>query len=683
MKRLLIMLRVSALLLGTLTLTACDKTEPEDGTSAPAETPAADDPGQASAKDGTLTVTSDDAVYDASTVDEALARARELRQGGYTGPIGIRFNGGEYLLSEPVVIDETTPDLTIEAADGVRLLGGVRIEGFSWDEFNGVRCLSAAVPNEDFTDFYVNGRAASLTRYPLEGFLKAEAVEGAEDGKSVYSRGITAAEGDMQDFRNLQRVQVSFYNSWVDEHSRIESYDPETRLITMRYSSGVRVSNSLEYFLENTAETFGRPDDWYVESGKVYYVPRDDSITPESIEAYIPVAMKLFDIRGTAEAVVRGITLRGLDLRVTSGDYTPLKGDDPRASDSQAAYHADGAVSFRYAEDCVIEDCSITEYGQYGVVFEPGCRNDRMSRCTLTEGGAGGVRITGDENEGVPENTEHVTVEDSVILRIGRRWEQGCGVLIQDAGFITIQHNEIGETGYTGVSCGWCWGYYGTVTHDNLITKNHIHDIGRGHLSDMGGVYLLGPQPGTVVSYNLIHDIQTGTYGAWGLYADEGCSDVIFEKNVVYRAQSNAFEQHYGANNTVRNNIFAMTGGPLLKVSLYEDHHSVTFDTNILYADGTKLYDFDRNHLSHKTVSSMNNLIWSTSGDEVMAIDMGNDKVWSVDQVHQFFNMEEGSVVADPGFADPANGDFTLKPDSPAYELGFEPIDMSDVGPRK
>jgi hypothetical protein len=62
---------------------------------------------------------------------------------------------------------------------------------------------------------------------------------------------------------------------------------------------------------------------------------------------------------------------------------------------------------------------------------------------------------------------------------------------------------------------------------------------------------------------------------------------------------------------------------------------------------------------------------------------MGNDKVWSVDQVHQFFNMEEGSVVADPGFADPANGDFTLKPDSPAYELGFEPIDMSDVGPRK
>ena len=41
------------------------------------------------------------------------------------------------------------------------------------------------------------------------------------------------------------------------------------------------------------------------------------------------------------------------------------------------------------------------------------------------------------------------------------------------------------------------------------------------------------------------------------------------------------------------------------------------------------------------------------------------------------------SLVADPMCADPREDDFTLAPDSPAIaELGFEPIDLSDVGPR-
>ena len=40
------------------------------------------------------------------------------------------------------------------------------------------------------------------------------------------------------------------------------------------------------------------------------------------------------------------------------------------------------------------------------------------------------------------------------------------------------------------------------------------------------------------------------------------------------------------------------------------------------------------------------------------------------------------SLVADPMFADPENADFTLRPDSPAAQIGFHPIDLSQVGPR-
>ena len=37
----------------------------------------------------------------------------------------------------------------------------------------------------------------------------------------------------------------------------------------------------------------------------------------------------------------------------------------------------------------------------------------------------------------------------------------------------------------------------------------------------------------------------------------------------------------------------------------------------------------------------------------------------------------------DPLFVDPEHHDYRLQPDSPALNLGFRPIDISDVGPRR
>ena len=40
------------------------------------------------------------------------------------------------------------------------------------------------------------------------------------------------------------------------------------------------------------------------------------------------------------------------------------------------------------------------------------------------------------------------------------------------------------------------------------------------------------------------------------------------------------------------------------------------------------------------------------------------------------------TVYADPKFVDPDNDDYTLAPDSPAFDIGFEPIDTSQIGIR-
>src|SRR2546430_2770252 len=40
------------------------------------------------------------------------------------------------------------------------------------------------------------------------------------------------------------------------------------------------------------------------------------------------------------------------------------------------------------------------------------------------------------------------------------------------------------------------------------------------------------------------------------------------------------------------------------------------------------------------------------------------------------------SIIGDPLFVDPERGDFRLRPGSPTAQIGFEPWDLSSVGPR-
>ena len=46
----------------------------------------------------------------------------------------------------------------------------------------------------------------------------------------------------------------------------------------------------------------------------------------------------------------------------------------------------------------------------------------------------------------------------------------------------------------------------------------------------------------------------------------------------------------------------------------------------------------------------------------------------------QEHGLDRNSVVANPMFIDPDNGDFRVKPDSPALKLGFKNFDMDNVG---
>ncbi len=641
------------------------------------------------------------------TIQAALKYISGLRRNGVKQPISIRLVSDQISLAEPIKIGNDVYGITIEP-DGdkrVTVLGGVEITGFEWDTYNGARCLSAPLPDVckdengvcNFTDFFVNGKRASFTRYPAEGHLLPEDVENHGTAQYDSSKWFIAKEGDFRNFRNMERIQISFCHLWIDEHTPIESYDPETRKVTFAYRSRFTIAGdenvpaALRYYLENVGEMFANPNEWYADEGKVYYIPRDESITPETIRAYAPTLSKIVDVCGTPDNHARNIRFRNIDFAVSRGEYasvghwaeTKNEGIVAYASDAQAVCSADGSLTFKYAANCSLESCTLKNFGVHGIVIDLGCHNIRVDSCDMFDGGASGIKVVGG-NAYAPEHdaTHDNVIDNCTVLYCGRRYFAACGMLLMDTFNNTVSHNEIGHMYYTGVSVGWVWGYTPSTTHDNLITKNHIHDLGGGIMSDMGGVYLLGFQPGTVVSNNVIHDVNAAHYGGWALYTDEGSSYITLENNICYNTFDNCYHQHYGSMNTVRNNIFAFSKGPMVAVSRDEPHLSIIFERNISYSAGTSMYVCQQAHWMQKTISTSHNLFFdATREDPEFYKDCFGHRINFAEA--QAYGLEEGSIIADPLFKDPAKYDFTLAENSPAFDIGFKPIDTSDVGPRR
>jgi len=323
----------------------------------------------------------------------------------------------------------------------------------------------------------------------------------------------------------------------------------------------------------------------------------------------------------------------------------------------------------------------VRHVGRYAVEFGAGCRDCTMEGCDLTDLGGGGVLIGtagGPMSWGTPAPIEgeaavqRIIISDCTIAHGGRIHSAAVGVWIGHAAHCTVEHCEIHDFTYTGISVGWVWGYAESRSHHNLIVRNHIHDLGQGVLSDMGGVYTLGVSPGTVVEGNHIHDITSHDYGGLGLYTDEGSSGIMMRKNLVHRTSSGGFHQHYGRDNVIENNVFAIARDWQIQRSRVEDHTSFVFRRNIVWwTSDVPLVHGDWT----KGVVTQANCYWH--GGKPVVFPDGKDLA-----ARQAEGQDVESIVVDPSFRDPDRGDFTLAPQSPARALGIEPVDASLAGRR-
>jgi parallel beta-helix repeat protein len=268
----------------------------------------------------------------------------------------------------------------------------------------------------------------------------------------------------------------------------------------------------------------------------------------------------------------------------------------------------------------------------------------------------------------------------------GNVFPDGVAIISHRASNIVIGDNLIHHHRYSGISIGWQWGY-GTPFSSNVIVEgNYIYNIGRHILCDQGGIYTLGVLRGSAITNNVIKNVFSYAMYMWGIYLDEGTSDIVVSNNVVYNTGWASMFQHYGANNTIINNVFArasliqapQSGDPMpdgdTRIQLTENHTSWTYTQNIVYDtfQGANHSAFKADH-PNVDISFTNNVYYNPYGTLLL---FGYQFQQMPFSEWQKTGQDNGSMIADPLFAgDVTQCDFfTVQANSPAAARGFANI---------
>ena len=552
-----------------------------------------------------------------------------------------------------------------------------------------------------FRQLFVNGVRSPRTRLPKQGEYRIESLPGYTGDflRSPTKQFVYAPGHIVPTWRNLRDVEVVGITRWLDNRLPIESVDGETRTVTFDRPSlfalvssapwGDSTATPSVYWVENVFEALDTAGQWYLDrpTGRLHYLPQGGE-DPASAEIVAPRLTQVVRVVGRSDAAAHDIRFEGITF-----SHTEWQPPADYASSLQAGIEVPGALFFDYAERCAITGGGIEHIGNFGVEVNVGCADIVISHNQITDIGAGGIRVGhffSWETDGSGQLTERglrrkaampqgphsrrITVADNVIAHCGRFTPEAMGVFVGDNAHNKVIHNHIYDLYECGVAVGSVQDFGPHEAEGNIVEYNHIHDIGQGMLSDLAGIYTCST-PGTRIRYNVVHDVSRRDYGGWGIYLDQGSHDLLIQKNLIYRCQDGALFAHHNQDITAENNIFAFSHQA--QIERYGmGGFELTCRRNLIYfTEGKAVGGGSSGHDGRDVCAFDRNLYWITSGGPVVF----GDKTFAQ---WQAVGHDKDSLIADPLFVDPEKGDFRLKPGSPAVKIGFEPWDLSDVGPR-
>jgi hypothetical protein len=633
-----------------------------------------------------------------ASLEGARDAVRRLRAAGTAGPVTVRVRGGTYRMARPFVLepqDSGTAEAPVVYAaapgerpvfSGGRVLGGFRQNGPLWE----CDVPEAKAGSLYFRQLFVNGARRPRARSPNEGYHRvAGLLPSTRDprGKEVPDKsGFVFKPGDLKPWPQLNDVNVILMHSWEVSIHPVQSVDAAANVV--RFTAPMKEwwtigywEKNQRYYLENAREMLDRPGEWYLDrqTGVLSYWPMPGERIGE-VEVVAPALPELVRFAGKPDEgqFVRHVALRGLAFHHADWVLDP-KGN----SSTQAAVEVPAAVVADGALNCAVEGGEVAHIGTYGIWLRRGCRESRVARNRLFDLGAGGVRI-GEAQMAKTDAAESSRneVDNNHIFDGGKVYASAVGVWVAQSSHNRISHNDIHDLNYSGMSVGWNWDDAPNRCHHNVVEFNHVHHLVHGVMSDAGAIYCLGASPGSVLRGNVCHDVwpySEPPFG-WGIYLDATCSQYLVEDNVAYHTESGGLMYNNGGHeHVIRNNVFAASARYALWP--FWEKRPNTFERNIVhFTRGELFFPHAVNPLRQRIGAKESLGVWDRN---VYGVPGGAEKLkffkWDF-EAWKGMGLDANSVIADPLFVNAAEGDFGLKPDSPALKLGFKPIDASKAG---
>ena len=555
-----------------------------------------------------------------ATLSMALRQAREYRRlndKGIENGIQIILKGGTYSFYEPLYIrpedSGTAQSPTIirgEEGGKALLSGGIQIT--NWKKSGKLWVADVPAFNGrpfDFRQLWINGRKAVRARNVAD-FEKMPRILRNDPMNEILWVPTSAVKKIIK----APFAEMVLHEMWCIDNLRIKSieihgdsaavrfHNPESKLHFDRYWPRPMIGKGVNspFYITNSMELLDQPGEWFhdIKTNKLYYFPLAGE-NPNQEELIVPAIETLVQLEGTLDRPVENVMFKNITfshttwMRPSEKGHVPLqagmyateayridpqivRGDNNNKLDNQVwLERAPAAVTIKCSNAIDFNNCKFEHLGYSGLDYSFGDRDGKVQNCAFTDVAGNGIlagsvspRAYETHIPYVPQDEREICngqqISNNQITDITNE-DWGCVAIC--AGYVSninIEHNEINEVSYMGISLGWGWNQTFNRMHNNRVFANHIWHYAK-HMYDVAGIYTLGVQPKTVISENYVHDIYHPGYvhdpEHWFyLYTDEGSSYITVKNNFTEGVKF--LQNSNGPGNTWENN------GPMVNDSI-------------------------------------------------------------------------------------------------------------------
>ena len=574
--------------------------------------------------------------------------------------------------------------------------GGVRLKDLKWEPYkDGI--VQAAVPKGFTTDqLFVNGVLQPMARYPNFDAKEPHFNGWAKDAFSPEraARWKDPAGGFIHALHSAE---------WGGMHYLITGKGPDNKIT---YEGGWQNNRPMGMhiirFVENIFEELDAPGEWFLDSKKnllYYYPPPDVDLAKATIEA---VRLRhLIECRGTEQAPVRNLSLRGLTFRHAARTF--MENKEPLVRSDWTTYRG-GAIFFTGCEDCSLEDCFIDQVGGNAVFINNYNRRVTVRGCHIAGAGANGVAFVGDRDAArVPRDWKdhsqslanldrtvgprtanypaECLVDDCLIYATGRVEKQTSPVQIELAEAITVRHCSLYDVPRAGINIGdGCWGGHIIEFCDIFDTVKETGDHGsfnswgRDRFWSLPGLNLNDDKQWAMhkdvvfldaVKTTIIRNNRWRCDHGWDIDLDDGSSNYHIYNNLLLHG---GLKNREGFRRVVENNIIVNNG---FHPHVWYKHSEDIVRHNIMGTD------------HYLPAGGMPSTPWGKEMDYNLVHAEGLATLNHADALATQSRRDEHSMVGDAQFVDAARGDFRVKDGSPALKMGFVNFPMDQFGVQK